>query len=169
MDVQVIDREPKGTGAEFDVGSGASLSGTLATVSAVPGFFDVQPLYTVVRIVSQVTVRSLSATPTPNRSFSRNAVEHEFMVLASRWRRQTGMLSSSTEKTAHPDYLQIIAKGKQSLPFILRELRDHGGHWYEALEAITGGVNPIPPGAEGYIPQMKAAWLDWGRKMGLVQ
>ncbi len=185
MSVQMIDRQPSGTDTKFAVetwppavGATVALSGTVAAVSAVSGSLGVQrPLAgqivagslgmrpdTVIRMALYLTDGSLSAT---ERLLGGNEVEQQFMALASRWRDETEMLSSPTQQASHPDYLRIIALGRLVLPFILRELRDRGGQWYYALEALTG-VNPIPPGAEGYIPKMKTAWLEWGESQGLI-
>lgn len=39
----------------------------------------------------------------------------------------------------HPAYQQIIGMGEKALPLILRDLRDRPtGHWFWALNAITG-------------------------------
>lgn len=108
-------------------------------------------------------VANLSAS-TPGKV---EQIEQQFKVLVAAWRQQTGGLSSPIQKALHLDYLKIIAMGKPILPFILRDLRDHGGQWYSALEAIAN-VNPITNDAVGSIPGMKAAWLEWGRSEGLI-
>jgi hypothetical protein len=117
-----------------------------------------------VRVVPYLTVRMLSAT---EGTIGRNEIEQQFRSHASRWRHETGMLSSPTRISTHPDYQGIIRMGKPVVPLILRELRDRGGQWYYALEVITG-ENPIPPQAESYVPQMKAAWLAWGQSQGYI-
>ncbi len=94
-------------------------------------------------------------------------LEQQFNMLASRWRNQTGGLSSPTKQVAHSDYLKIIAMGKPALPFVLRELRDRGGQWYPALRAISD-ADPVPEDAVGYVPRMKLAWLEWGHSHGLI-
>lgn len=139
-------------------------SGAVSDLAWGLGNYDYGSVRQVVRIIHRVAVGSLSAT---ERQVSGSEIEQQFRVLASRWRNQTGLLSSPTRQAAHPDYLRIIAMGRLALPFVLRELRDHGGQWYSALEAITG-INPIPQDAVGNIREMKAAWLAWGESQGLV-
>jgi hypothetical protein len=165
MSVQVIARQPGETETTIAVGSGASLADTFAAVSpAMSGSISSVQADRVARIVHYFTTWNVAATDRRPGSLE---LQRQFMTLASRWRDETGMWSSFTRKAAHPYYLRIIAMGKQVVPLILRELRDHGGHWYYALEAITE-ENPVPPGVSGQVPQMKAAWLQWGRSRGLI-
>lgn len=94
-------------------------------------------------------------------------IERTFQDLVTIWREETGMLSSPVQKAIHRAYLEIIGLGPIVLPLIFRELRDRGGHWFYALEAITH-FNPVPPGAEGDTRCMKAAWLSWGTMHGYI-
>ena len=97
-----------------------------------------------------------------NDSFSR-----ELLDLADRWTRETAALSSITEKATHPAYQQIIGIGPRAVPFLLRQLRDGGGHWFWALKSITR-QDPVPADARGNMQAMAKAWLDWGRKRALI-
>ncbi len=90
-----------------------------------------------------------------------------FRALADQWRQETGMLSSSTQKKAHPAYREIIAMGPVAIPLLLRELQERGGHWFAALRAISG-ENPVPPEYAGRIPKMSEYWLEWGRRQGYI-
>jgi hypothetical protein len=56
--------------------------------------------------------------------------------------------------------------GPAALPFILRDLRQRGGHWLWALFAITG-EDPSPEGTD-YETAVRA-WLDWGVQRGYLE
>jgi hypothetical protein len=67
----------------------------------------------------------------------------------------------------HLAYQQIIGLGPATTPLILRELEREPDDWFWALAAITG-ENPIPPGAERKLAEMRAAWLQWGAEHGYL-
>lgn len=93
---------------------------------------------------------------------------HElFSTWAERWRKDTEDFSSPTRIAMHPDYQRIISKGESMLPFILEDLRDHGGEWYWALKAISG-ESPVPADAAGRRQLVDEAWLNWGRQRGYI-
>ena len=48
---------------------------------------------------------------------------------------------------------------------LLRELEREPDHWFRALHELTG-VNPVPESAQGRVPDMAHAWIDWGRQKG---
>jgi len=88
----------------------------------------------------------------------------EFDALLNVWKAETQFLSGANIEL-HPAYQRIIGLGKPALPFILRDLKATGDHWFWALEAITGedpamGTNSIPAAA--------AAWIHWGERHGLI-
>ena len=88
-------------------------------------------------------------------------LEQEFQELAKQWYRETRMLSFIRQKAVHPAYQKIIGMGSGALPFILRELRDRGGDWLWALEAIA---RKNPAGGTTNFKDAAAAWLAWGRQ-----
>lgn len=83
--------------------------------------------------------------------------------MATRWKAETGMLSSVSRKIRHPAYQKIIELGVQVIPLILREMRVRPAFWFAALEALTG-VNPAK-NAETFEAATEA-WLKWGRESG---
>jgi hypothetical protein len=91
----------------------------------------------------------------------------QFAVLASRWKAETELLSSTRAMTDHPAYQEIIALGPVVLPLLLRDLERESAHWFEALQAITG-EDPVPREHWGDIKAMGADWLTWARKRGLL-
>jgi hypothetical protein len=60
---------------------------------------------------------------------------------------------------------RIIAMGWAVVPLLLKELRRQPDHWLWALQAITG--EEPARGAET-LQAAARAWLDWGRKRGLL-
>jgi hypothetical protein len=99
--------------------------------------------------------------------FENDRLNRELLDLADRWTRETAALSSITEKATHPAYQQIIGIGPRAVPFLLRRLREDGGHWFWALESITR-QDPVPAENRGNMQAMAKAWLDWGRKRTLI-
>jgi len=83
-----------------------------------------------------------------------------FQELVRKWHQETDHLSSPAEIAMNFNYQQIIGKGERYLPFIVEELRAHGGKWYWALRAITS-ADPVPRADRGNVAKMKQAWLDW--------
>ena len=91
-------------------------------------------------------------------------LETEFRTLADRWYRETGGMSSVSQKAAHPAYQAIMAKGRSVIPLILRELRTtEPDDWFYALHFLTDGATPIRPDHEGDALAMAGDWLSWGR------
>ena len=90
-----------------------------------------------------------------------------FAMLAVEWHDDTDHLSSPVQIAMHEDYQKIIGMGSTALPFILEDLRDRGGLWYWALNAIAE-ESPVPEDDAGNIPAMKASWLHWGAERGYI-
>jgi hypothetical protein len=91
-----------------------------------------------------------------------------FAALADQWRRETGLHSSISKKVNHPAYQKIIKMGEAVLPYIFAELHERPGHWFAALEAITG-ASPVKSANATDMRGATEAWLQWGRKNGYVQ
>jgi hypothetical protein len=91
------------------------------------------------------------------------SIESRFARLADQWRDETEFVSSSTALVLNSSYQQIIGMGPAVLPFILRFLDSKGGHWFWALNNISG-ENPIPSEDAGIYDKMREAWLKWGRE-----
>ena len=112
-------------------------------------------------------VNDLLAEASGKRERERELQEETFGRLTRQWREETAGFSSPARITSNQAYLSIIALGQPVVPLILAELRDHGGFWYPALTAITGG-NPVPASAMGNPRLMKDAWLNWGQRYELI-
>lgn len=94
-------------------------------------------------------------------------VRERFRRLASEWKEQSRYLSNTAQMAMLRPYQRIICLGQPAVPLLLDELRREPDHWFWALEAITE-ENPVPPEAAGSVPRMAQAWLDWGRRRGLL-
>ena len=88
-----------------------------------------------------------------------------FQELADRWEEETIFLSNSDRKNAHPAHQEIISLGESVTPLILERMRIQGGHWFEALQQITG-EDPVSPADYGNIAAMQNSWLQWGEDHG---
>jgi len=84
----------------------------------------------------------------------------DFERLASQWHRETDHLSVTLDVLSKRTYKRILTMGERVVPLILEDLRVHGGHWFEALELLTG-ENPAKD-ARNHAEASKA-WLEWGR------
>ena len=93
------------------------------------------------------------------------ADRERFRQLADRWEEETIFLSNSERKNAHPAHQEIINLGESATPLILERMRMQGGHWFEALQQITG-EDPVSPADYGNIAAMQNSWLQWGADHG---
>lgn len=92
--------------------------------------------------------------------------EQRVRRLLASWREQTGFLSSSTARVAHPAYRELIALGPAALPFLFRDMQQTlDGHLSSALVAITG-AQPVPPEEGGKIQKVAERWLAWAQENG---
>jgi len=94
-----------------------------------------------------------------------DSLRDKVKALAVAWRRETSHLSSIERKTAHRAYQEIIALGKPAVPFVLEEMKAHGGHWFWALHFMTG-ANPIEEGDN--VETARSKWLRWGIANGFL-
>ena len=116
---------------------------------------------------THITFHRSGASDTESIRFVLDAPDEEFSLLADRWRRETGMLSSISRKAMHPAYQRIIGMGAGAIVPILQELQVRSDHWFWALNAITG-ENPVPEESAGNLRQMADAWIAWGRRRGYI-
>jgi hypothetical protein len=94
-------------------------------------------------------------------------VRERFQRQAAEWKEQSRYLSNTAQMAMLKPYQQIIGMGWPAVPLILEELQHEPDQWFWALEAITAD-NPIPPDAAGKVGLMAQAWIDWGRRQGLL-
>jgi hypothetical protein len=93
------------------------------------------------------------------------STEEIFRQLLDRWRRETGHLATIEQKIWNRTYLEIIGLGRPALRPLLRELQERPSFLFWALSAIAR-EDPVPAGAT--LDQAVGAWLDWGRRRGLI-
>jgi hypothetical protein len=109
----------------------------------------------------------MSALTAPQQLAERLLTSERFHRLAAEWKTQSLYLSDSRRMAMLPSYQAIIGMGLPVVPLILEELRAESDHWYWALEAITG-EDPVPADVDGNMSLIREAWLNWGRREGLI-
>ena len=109
----------------------------------------------------------MSTLTAPAQLAERLVTAERFHRLATEWKQQSGYLSDSRRMAMLRPYQAIIGMGLPVVPLILEELRREPDHWFWALEALTE-ANPVPEEAKGYVDKMAAAWVDWGKREGLI-
>lgn len=90
-----------------------------------------------------------------------------FDALSEQWTRDRRRGADVHELAMHPAYQRIIGMGENAIPLILEAMKQRQGHWFWALNAITG-QNPIPEEHEGNMRQMTRSWLKWGLEHGYI-
>ena len=95
---------------------------------------------------------------TQERRSEQRSLEQQFRELAELWRSETFVQSSVQAKIFNQSYQRIIGMGAPALSLIFEDLKKRGGHWYWALECITG-ENPARHATS--IAQQKQLWLDY--------
>lgn len=95
-------------------------------------------------------------------------LEKQFNELSIKWKNETGVFSTTVDKI-NDTYLDIIALGKEIIPFILKDMQKQDGssHWHTALKALSK-ENPINREDLGRNKRIKEVWLAWGRKKNLI-
>lgn len=94
-------------------------------------------------------------------NFSSN--EEKFKALAEDWLDQQS--GKSRIDFSHPSHLQIIGMGPIAIPFLLAEIREQSGHWFQAIRSITG-ASPVSLKDRGDFEAATTAWLKWGTDNG---
>lgn len=94
-------------------------------------------------------------------------LDHRFRRLADEWKAQSRFLSNTAQMALLRPYQRIIGMGPPVVPLILRELQREPDQWFWALESITE-EDPVPPEVAGRVEAMAEAWIEWGRRRGLV-
>jgi hypothetical protein len=102
------------------------------------------------------------------RDATDTALRDRFHRLAAEWKERSRYLSNSAQIAMLKPYQRLIGMGPQVVPLILEELEREPDQWFWALEAITE-ENPVPPEAVGNVRRMAQAWIDWGKKQGLLE
>ena len=101
------------------------------------------------------------------RADRRTELRRRFERYADEWRARTAHLSVLSQRVMHPSYQRIIGLGPEALPLIIERLVVQPDHWFWALSSISG-EDPARPEDAGRFDAMRKAWIDWGRKRGLL-
>jgi hypothetical protein len=116
----------------------------------------------------------MAATPVEKSPPARPVedLEHRFRLLEAQWNADTKYLSDPGKIMSHSAMREIVAMGGDVIPLILRDLQAKKSLMVWALPEITG-ENLAPPKVEGGILKIDVnaqveAWLQWGRKKGIV-
>jgi hypothetical protein len=94
-------------------------------------------------------------------------LRQQFQIFAAEWKQQSRYLSNMAQMALLQPYQRIIGMGPPAVPLILEELQSQPNQWFWALEAITG-ENPVTGGAAGNVAAMADAWIQWGKKSGII-
>lgn len=92
-------------------------------------------------------------------------LERTFRRLVDSWREETRFLSSVQAMSTSRWYQMIIGLGEPALPLLLHELEKAPDHWFWALRSIA---REDPVDSYEKFSDAVAAWLEWGRKKGLI-
>jgi hypothetical protein len=98
---------------------------------------------------------------------SAGGIRGRFERLAAEWKQESRYLSNTAQMAMLKPYQRIIGMGLPAVPLILEELRREPNQWFWALEAITE-ENPVPPEVAGDVRRMAQAWIEWGKRQGLI-
>lgn len=94
-------------------------------------------------------------------------IEKQFNKLATKWKNETGIFSTTPQKVFNDSYLDIIGLGKDVIPFILKDMEHGSAHWHTALKALTK-ENPVPNEDLSKSKKVREAWLTWGKNNNLI-
>lgn len=92
-------------------------------------------------------------------------LEQKFKRMSVNWKEDNKFSSRSSLLLSNIYYLDIIAMGKDALPYIFEDLKRGPNHWFIALAIITG-ANPVSEESKGDILAMTEAWISWGKEHG---
>lgn len=112
----------------------------------------------------QYVADSLQYTHDIKSIVANSAIFHSCL---QKWKEETKFTSSLMEIIMHPSYQRIIGLGPVVIPFVLQELSENGGHWFWALQSLTG-ENPVPMEDQGRTRKMAEAWFQWGKQKQFI-
>lgn len=111
--------------------------------------------------------RAIDSEMYPANDAAAPPMREKFKRLAAAWCAETQFSSSISEMFLNKNYQAIIGQGIAIVPFILEDLKKGPDHWYWALGAITG-ANPAENAPPGDIAAISEAWLEWGKRKGII-
>ena len=90
-----------------------------------------------------------------------------FADLADWWHADTDAMSMDRERYEHTAYKRILEMGSAVLRYMLADLRDRQGHWFDALVELSGDAS-VAAHAKGSMRTAREAWLAWGKAKRLI-
>jgi hypothetical protein len=93
-------------------------------------------------------------------------LEREFNELKEKWHTETAHLSNLNAKHLHPAHLKILTFGKAVLPLIFKDMLVDHGHWFLALEILTGHKLQLDAGCKTEAHRL--AWIAWAKEQGFL-
>jgi hypothetical protein len=87
--------------------------------------------------------------------------------LVNQWQKDVYVLSSSTERRAHPNYQKLVDMGVDAVPALLWMSQQGSIDLLCVLHDITG-ANPVPDDCRGNLHKMRLLWWAWGKKHGYL-
>jgi hypothetical protein len=98
-------------------------------------------------------------------------LEKRFLEQADKWQRETGHLSSPSQKMSHPSYQAILGMAAENkdemIRLLIRDLKENRRMWFWALSYLTQ-ENPINREDAGKIDKMIDAWVSWAKARRLL-
>lgn len=135
-----------------------------------PGMFQDERISSAVSPEAQYVIRNFQNSRSSfigqsifTSEMYKHLVKKKFDYLSGIWKTETMFSSSISEIVNNSAYRSIIHLGNDALPYIIDDLKKTDSHWFYALESITG-ENPIKKEHRGFIPMMKADWVEWANQ-----
>jgi len=94
-------------------------------------------------------------------------LEKIFNGLAETWRKETGGYALTQRRYAHHSYQTILTLGKDAIPLILCEMQQRPDRWFEALKALTKGMENPAQNAKTF-NEAVSCWIEWGKDRRLI-
>ena len=114
-----------------------------------------------------------TSTRTYNRVLLRAALEESLRRLFDErvaiWLDETKWQSSMSSITSHRMFSELKDMKEDALKFTLQRMRSGEVHlhWFPLLLDLAGH-DPVPRSSRGFVPEMTAAWLEWGADAGKI-
>lgn len=119
-----------------------------------------------------VAIKSLRIVNVPPRAAW--IAEQDALNVETEFKRLSKLLNSKylghallTDRLFSAEYAAVIGLGPRVVPLILRDLQKSLSPWFWALRALTRTDAASDVGA-GDFGAMRASWLAWGKKNGLM-
>jgi hypothetical protein len=99
----------------------------------------------------------------PEQMVATNSIKALFNYYYEEWEEETKYQSSTDVIASSSFFNEIVALGKDAVPYIIEVLRDSPSFLIIALYKITG-ENPVKPDHRGRIKEMAGDWIEWWDK-----